>query len=312
MSVGATATASPTSSPRARRGLPPSSRECPLRFLKGVLNVVTRDDVFEKFLDGHPLGTTLVTSLRNPLWRGGAMTHRRSPLHQLRDHLAVVAQVPQGRELFCDLTNAGLRPAGAVDLLGLLDPDRVTSALQRTELVEWLAQWAPDDEASAVTVLALLEPELAVIVGRLMRSGITTNEAEGETLVAAWEVVTGRSKAKGPARLETIWTRARTARASAGGARSRCCRSPRASTPRIRKATRPRAGPPCWRRPRRPGSSRRARWRSWRAPGWRGAPSPRWPRPSAWRPRRSTRTATGPRTRWRPSHAPTTARSPGR
>jgi DNA-directed RNA polymerase specialized sigma24 family protein len=63
-----------------------------------------------------------------------------------------------------------------------------------------------------------LEPELAVIVGRLIRSGIPPNEAEGETLAAAWEVVTGRSKAKGPARLETIWTRARTAT----GLRRRC------------------------------------------------------------------------------------------
>ncbi len=179
---------------------------------------MTRDDVFEKFINGHPLGTTLGTSLRNPLWRDGAMTNRRSPLHQLRDHLAVVARSPQGRELFCDLTNAGLRPAGAVDLPGVLDPDKVTSALQRTELVEWLAQWAHDDEASAVTVLALLEPELGVIVGRLIRSGMSTNEAEGETLVAAWEVVTGCSKAKGPARLETIWTKARTA----AGLRRRC------------------------------------------------------------------------------------------
>ncbi len=120
-----------------------------------------------------------MTSLRNPLWRDGAMTNRRSPLHQLRDHLAVVARSPEGRELFCDLTNAGLRPAGAVDLLGLLDPDKVTSALQRAELVEWLAQWAPDDEASAVTVLALLEPELAVIVGRLIRSGIPHQRGRG-------------------------------------------------------------------------------------------------------------------------------------
>ena len=180
---------------------------------------MTRKDTSENFLGGHTLGTTLVTSLRNPLWRDGAMTNRRSPLHQLRDHLAVVARSPQGRELFCDLTNAGMRPAGAVDLLGVLDPDKVTSALQRAEVVEWLAQWAPDDdEASAVTVLALLEPELAVIVGRLIRSGIPPNEAEGETLAAAWEVVTGRSKAKGPARLETIWTRARTAT----GLRRRC------------------------------------------------------------------------------------------
>jgi DNA-directed RNA polymerase specialized sigma24 family protein len=146
------------------------------------------------------------------------MTHRRSPLHQLRDHLAAVARSSEGRELFCDLMNAGLRPAGAVDLLGLLDPDKVTSALQRAEIVEWLAQWAPDDEASAVTVLALLEPELLVVVRRLIRSGIPPNEAEGETLAAAWEAVTGRSRAKGPARLETIWTKTRTA----AGLRRRC------------------------------------------------------------------------------------------
>jgi DNA-directed RNA polymerase specialized sigma24 family protein len=170
-----------------------------------------RKDARKKFLDGHSLGTTLVTSLRNPLWRDGAMTNRRSPLHQLRDHMAVVARSPQGRELFCDLTNAGLRPAGAVDLLGVLDQCNIVSALHRAELVEWLAQWAPDDEASAVTVLALLEPELVVVVRRLIRSGIPPNEAEGETLAAAWEVVTGPSKAKGAARLETIWTRARTA-----------------------------------------------------------------------------------------------------
>ena len=88
----------------------------------------------------------------------------------------------------------------------------------RAELVEWLARWAHDHEASEVTVLALLEPELGVIVGRLIRSGVPTNEAEAETLVAAWEVVTGRSKAKGPARLETIWTKARTA----AGLRRRC------------------------------------------------------------------------------------------
>jgi DNA-binding CsgD family transcriptional regulator len=179
---------------------------------------MTRDDVSEKFLGGHALGTNLVTSLRNPLWRDGAMTIRRSPLHELRDHLAVVARSPEGRELFYDLTNVGLRPAGAVDLLGLLDPDIVTSALQRAELVEWLAEWAPGDEVSAVTVLGLLEPELGVIVGRLIRSGISNSEAEGETLVAAWEVVTGRSRAKGPARLEAIWTRARTA----AGLRRRC------------------------------------------------------------------------------------------
>ena len=179
---------------------------------------MTRKDTSENFLGGHTLGTTLVTSLRNPLWRDGAVTNRRSPLHQLRDHLAVVARSPQGRQLFCDLMNTGLRPAGAVDLLGLLDPDKVTSALQRAEVVEWLAQWAPDDEASAVTVLALLEPELEVIVGRLIRSGISTNEAEGETLAAAWEVVTGRATVKGAARMEAIWTRARTA----AGLRRRC------------------------------------------------------------------------------------------
>ncbi len=179
---------------------------------------MTRKDAPEKFLGGHTLGTTLVTSLRNPLWRDGAMTNRRSPLHQLRDHLAIVARHPEGRELFCDLTKAGLRPAGAVDLLGLLDQGNVVSALHRAELVEWLAQWAPHDEASAVTVLALLEPELAVIVGRLVRSGISPNEAEGETLAAAWEVVTGPSKGKGTARLETIWSRAGTA----AGLRRRC------------------------------------------------------------------------------------------
>jgi len=167
---------------------------------------------------GSDPGTPSVTDPVMVLWRDGAMTIRRSPLHQLRDHLAVVARSPEGRKLFYDLTNAGLRPAGAVDLLGLLDPDMVTSALQRAELVEWLAEWAHDDEVSAVTVLALLEPELGVIVGRLIRSGISNSEAEGETLGAAWEVVTGRSKAKGAARMETIWTRARTAT----GLRRRC------------------------------------------------------------------------------------------
>jgi DNA-directed RNA polymerase specialized sigma24 family protein len=172
---------------------------------------MTREDASEKFLDGHTLGPNLQNSLRNPVWRDGAMTSARSPLNQLSDHLALVARTPEGRQLFGDLRTAGLTPAGAVDLRGVLDPRNVTSALQRADLVEWLARWAAEDHASALTMLALLRPELGVIAGRLARGGVPAAEAEGEALVAAWEVVASRSEATGAARLETIWTRARTA-----------------------------------------------------------------------------------------------------
>jgi hypothetical protein len=54
-----------------------------------------------------------------------------------------------------------------------------------------LLAWAPSDEDAALEVLDLLGPELAVLAGRLVRSGIEPDVARGEALSVAWEVVAG-------------------------------------------------------------------------------------------------------------------------
>jgi len=50
---------------------------------------------------------------------------------------------------------------------------------------------AAGDEDAALEVLALLEPELGVLAGRLVRLGIEADVARDEALSVAWEVVAG-------------------------------------------------------------------------------------------------------------------------
>jgi hypothetical protein len=50
---------------------------------------------------------------------------------------------------------------------------------------------APDDEDAALEVLALLEAELGVLAGRLVRLGVEPDVARAEARSVAWEIVAG-------------------------------------------------------------------------------------------------------------------------
>ncbi len=70
-------------------------------------------------------------------------------------------------------------------------PRPVRSSTRGTGAFAALLARAPADEDAALEVLALLEPELGVLAGRLVRLGVEPDVAQGEALSVAWEVVAG-------------------------------------------------------------------------------------------------------------------------
>jgi hypothetical protein len=88
------------------------------------------------------------------------------------------------------------RDAGAPDVvqLGLFEsdePETCSFVHPRHRKFATLLARAATDEDAALKVLGLLEPELCVLSGRLVRHGIEPDLARVETLSVAWEVVAG-------------------------------------------------------------------------------------------------------------------------
>lgn len=118
---------------------------------------------------GTDPGTPLVTDPVMVLWRDGAMTTTQHNHH--------------GDAGAADVVQLGLFESGEPEIPLFVHPrHRAFAAL--------LAR-APADEDAALEVLGLLEPELAVLAGRLVRLGIEPDVAQGEALSVAWEVVAG-------------------------------------------------------------------------------------------------------------------------
>jgi hypothetical protein len=88
------------------------------------------------------------------------------------------------------------RDAGTPDVvqLGLFESDEPEASFfvhPRHRAFATLLAQAGDDEDAALEVLALLEPELGVLAGRLVRLGIEADIAHSEAFSVAWEVVAG-------------------------------------------------------------------------------------------------------------------------
>jgi len=128
---------------------------------------MTCENVCEKFWPGTDPGTPPVTDPVMVLWRDGAMT---TPHH-----------------------HHGAGPADALQL-GLFEPEKPDVSRfvhPRHRRFAALLLRAAGNEDAAVEVLALLEPELGVLAGRLVLLGVEPDIAQGEALSVAWEVVAG-------------------------------------------------------------------------------------------------------------------------
>jgi hypothetical protein len=129
---------------------------------------MTCQNACEKILAGTDPGTPLGTDPVMVLWRDGAMT---------------TAQTHHSDAGAPDVVQLGLFESDESEPPSFVHPrHRAFAAL--------LAR-APADEDAALEVLGVLEPELGVLAGRLVRHGIEPDVARGEALSVAWEVVAG-------------------------------------------------------------------------------------------------------------------------
>jgi len=129
---------------------------------------MTCENECEKIRTGSDPGTLPVTDPVMVLWRDGAMTTHHSH-------------------------HDGAGRADAVQL-GLFESEEPATPLfvhPRHRRFAALLVRAAGDEDAALEVLALLEPELGVLAGRLVRLGIDSDVARCEALSVAWEVVAG-------------------------------------------------------------------------------------------------------------------------
>lgn len=123
----------------------------------------------EEIPAGTDPGTAPVTDPVMVLWRDGAMT---TPPH----------------------THPRDPDARGVVQLGLFESEQPGPCLfvhPRHRRFAGLVLRAPADEDAALEVLALLEPELGVLIGRLVRRGVEPAEARCDARSVAWEVVAG-------------------------------------------------------------------------------------------------------------------------
>ena len=72
---------------------------------------LTRENGPKKFWRGHSLGNISRNSLRNPVWRDGAMTTTHSSMTQLSDRVERSAPEPEGSALLRRLADGGLSRA---------------------------------------------------------------------------------------------------------------------------------------------------------------------------------------------------------
>ena len=129
---------------------------------------MTCENAPRKIRTGTDPGTPSVTDPVMVLWRDGAMTTHHS--HQ-----------------------SGAGPADAVQL-GLFDSEEPAPLCSCTRAT---AGWPPSSSGPPATRTPpsrsspLLEPELGVLAGRLVRLGIDPDVARCDALSVAWEVVAG-------------------------------------------------------------------------------------------------------------------------
>jgi hypothetical protein len=129
---------------------------------------MTCENGLEKFQAGTDPVTAFGTDPVMVLWRDGTMT---------------TAQTHHSDAGAPDVVQLGLFESDESEPCSFVHPrHRAFAAL--------LAR-APADEDAALEVLGILEPELEVLAGRLVRHGIEPDLARGEALSVAWEVVAG-------------------------------------------------------------------------------------------------------------------------
>lgn len=145
-------------------------------------------------------------SVRNLIWRDGAMTDADGPFDTLAEHLRTHSASPAAKRLRERLGQSGIPLDDSLGLWAVLAPHAM-NATRRKVLVECLALWAPRDEVAALALVHLLRPELEIVAARLSRlAHLDPYEAEGSVLGAAWEALTRRPPPLGCERLQAIWS----------------------------------------------------------------------------------------------------------
>jgi DNA-directed RNA polymerase specialized sigma24 family protein len=148
------------------------------------------------------------------MWRDGVMhtspvTEPHGPLQSLVNHVAARAQGPEGRQLAGRIALPTQTGKGTPDL-GALLARRDGDGRPAIRIQERLAKAAPGDPLAALSLLAMLRPELEAVRDRILHGGrMTSLEAETDTLAAAWEVVTRRPPPRRWERSDAIWASAR-------------------------------------------------------------------------------------------------------
>jgi hypothetical protein len=175
---------------------------------------MTRDNVEKKISLWHCLSHRLRSGLWHPICLNGCMPSTRSPLTLLGEHLVRFFRTDAGAWAMTRFTAAGLGAEDARHLTLWLGPgERVARRPERIRLVEFVAALAPDDEAAALCLVALLRPEL-IWMSRIVAHGPGgAPEAESDVVSVAWEVITMGPADSGPARhpalVNGIWAAVR-------------------------------------------------------------------------------------------------------
>jgi DNA-directed RNA polymerase specialized sigma24 family protein len=173
---------------------------------------MTWENGSEKNPDLNTLRNCLSNCLRNPVWRDGVMTNPQSSRASVNPLERSSAREGNPLPLLRRLGEAGLDR----DELHRLPRARETR-------IGVLAKRSRRDQRAALSLLALLAPELSSICRHLVRWGVDAEDAQSLTLSVAWEVVSGhrgRRRPGSPAALaNAIWAEVRrTAGVRRGGA----------------------------------------------------------------------------------------------
>lgn len=133
---------------------------------------MTWQNAHQEFLHGTDSGTVPVTDRVMVPWRDGAMTtaQKHRPTKQ---------------------SGAGASDVVQLGLFGSEHSNPAAFVHPRHRRFAALLLRAAGDEAAALEILGLLEPELEILARRLERLGIEPDVARAEALSVAWEVVAG-------------------------------------------------------------------------------------------------------------------------
>jgi DNA-directed RNA polymerase specialized sigma24 family protein len=156
----------------------------------------------EKNPDRNTLRNCLSKCLRNSVWRDCVMTIPRRSRASVNRFERPSAREGDPLPLLRRLGEAGL------------DPDEL-QRLPRAREARFgvLAKQSRRGQRAALSLLALLEPELRSICRHLVRFGVDAEEAQSLTLSVAWEVVSGHRGRRAPgsrrALANAIWAEVR-------------------------------------------------------------------------------------------------------